>query len=132
MGANVPISDVSRAKYSRRFRESWLAGNGRARGFRRGMYNARTALGRVDYGVGQRHRCRATLGGTLRLDHDGVRFSEAAAVRWDDIDLNRDTPIVHICRRPKFRSTWAAQRRPFGPLGSALLGAGSGNRKNPA
>lgn len=30
--------------------------------------------------------------------HTGVRFSEAAAVRWDDLELNRDAPIVHICR----------------------------------
>jgi integrase len=30
--------------------------------------------------------------------HTGTRFSEAAAVRWEDLDLNRDTPIVHICR----------------------------------
>ncbi len=32
------------------------------------------------------------------LLHTGVRFSEAASVKWEDLDLNRDVPIVHICR----------------------------------
>lgn len=55
--------------------------------------------------------------------HTGVRFSEAAAVTWDDIDHDRPVPVVRICKggsRGKPGPTKTGTHREI-PLNDVLL-----------